>query len=354
MDQADQSTHLTSQMESSPAAFAAPLPLKVHLLWVASGRKEEADLVARLSPGYDRFHLVRVPSGKAATHRLQEEGFDGVLVGHHPPKLDAPELIAHLRTLHSGDPIVALLPSGHQTSLERDRLLTACLSAGADQCFPVDVQTPTDDLQGLCWALSRAIERQQLLRAEARWNSQEQQRLRHERCEGQRWRDRLADLAGLPTSQTLPAEHHGASDPAGSSPKTHHPEPNPSPKSCGSPKPSGERSSKAPLKLWIAYRDLLRVHVMLGNGQLNEDADRIAETFVEASLPATEVVRLHLGALEELTRHLGSRSPRHLLTRADALLVRVLMGVADGYRRNFRQVTNIPCQQWLPGLALDS
>jgi hypothetical protein len=55
--------------------------------------------------------------------------------------------------------------------------------------------------------------------------------------------------------------------------------------------------------------------------------------------------------LEELIRGLGSRSTRHVMSRADLLALEMLLHTADGYRRRYQERVQPPVQQPLPGFA---
>jgi len=46
---------------------------------------------------------------------------------------------------------------------------------------------------------------------------------------------------------------------------------------------------------------------------------------------------------------LGSRSTRHVMTRADLLALEIMVHLADNYRERYREQVNPPTQQLLPG-----
>jgi len=60
-------------------------------------------------------------------------------------------------------------------------------------------------------------------------------------------------------------------------------------------------------------------------------------------------MNLHLHVLEELVRGLGSRSTRHVMTRADLLALEVMVHLAEGYRQRYQHRISPPRQQALPG-----
>ena len=49
--------------------------------------------------------------------------------------------------------------------------------------------------------------------------------------------------------------------------------------------------------------------------------------------------------LEELIHGLGSRSTRHVMNRADLLVLELLLHVADGYRRRYQERVHPAVQQ---------
>ena len=53
--------------------------------------------------------------------------------------------------------------------------------------------------------------------------------------------------------------------------------------------------------------------------------------------------------LEELVHGLGSRSTRHVMTRADLLSLELMMHLAEGYRRRYQERIHPPLQRILPG-----
>jgi hypothetical protein len=58
---------------------------------------------------------------------------------------------------------------------------------------------------------------------------------------------------------------------------------------------------------------------------------------------------LHLHVLEEMVRGLGSRSARHVMNRADMLVLEVMINLAQNYRERFLKRVHPPRQRLLPG-----
>ena len=63
-------------------------------------------------------------------------------------------------------------------------------------------------------------------------------------------------------------------------------------------------------------------------------------------------MQLHLTALEDLLEGLGSRSTRHVLTRADLLVLEVMVNLAEGYRQMYLWRMDPPRQRLLPGFDM--
>jgi hypothetical protein len=104
-----------------------------------------------------------------------------------------------------------------------------------------------------------------------------------------------------------------------------------------------------PGELVHLYRELLRTYVIMGSGNLGCEIARLAELLATAGMAAREAMRLHLQVLEELIHGLGTRSARHVMTRADLLIMEIMIHLAECYRTRYRERVNPPAQQMLPG-----
>jgi hypothetical protein len=65
---------------------------------------------------------------------------------------------------------------------------------------------------------------------------------------------------------------------------------------------------------------------------------------------ARQAVQLHLHVLEEMIRGLGNRSSRHVMNRADLLILEVIVDLAESYRERYFQRIHPPKQLLLPGI----
>ena len=245
----------------------------------------------------------------AGLARLRDENFDAVLVSHQPDALNALDLVEGYRAGGADEPIVVL---GTQSEQE---MAVLCHEVGADGYLCVHTATT----RNLIWVISRAVERHQLVRENQRLNLAEQTRL-------QREHDEAAVL--LRQQRALLDE----------------------PETTDGDRPSELSATHLlPVELIGHYRELLRTYVIMGSGNLAKELRCLAELLVVAGVTAQQTMRIHLQVLEELIHGLGSRSTRHVMNRADLLVLELLLNVAEGYRRRYRERVNPPEQRRLPG-----
>lgn len=256
--------------------------------------------------------------GKSAgLARLRDEVFDVVLVSHEPDDLDALDLVEGYRAGGADEPMIVL---GTQSEQEMAAL---CYEVGADGYVCVHTATT----RNLIWLAARAIHYHQMVRENYKLTLAEQNRLQRDHDEADRLLEQqrailgdlesLRDAIGPDDVQPLPSH---ATAPA-----------------------------LLPQPLVEHYRELLRTYVIMGSGNLGCELKRLAELLAGAGLSAQDTMQLHLSVLEELVRGLGARSTRHVMTRADLLVLEVMVHLADGYRRRYRQRAQPPEQLLLPG-----
>jgi CheY-like chemotaxis protein len=243
--------------------------------------------------------LAQVLGSSAGLARLRDEPFDAVLVSHEPGELDALGLIEAYRAGGADEPIVVL---GTQSEQE---MAVLCYEVGADSYVCVNTATT----RNLIWMVVRAVQRHQLIRENRRLDHSERTRLQREHEEAHRLLDEQQALVG----------------------------------------DGGQSPRSLPAVLVAHYRELLRAYVIMGSGNLAGELSRLAEILVSAGVTAREAMQLHLTVLEELLQGLGTRSTRHVMTRADLLVMELLLSLADGYRHRWREYVHPPVQRLLPG-----
>jgi hypothetical protein len=113
--------------------------------------------------------------------------------------------------------------------------------------------------------------------------------------------------------------------------------------------PSAQPESHLPDRLVTHYRELLRAYVVMGAGNLVDEMTTLATLLADAGVSAQRTMQLHVRVLEELIGSLGNRSARHVMNRADLLVLEVMAHLADGYRRRYHERSHPPRQLELPG-----
>ena len=104
-----------------------------------------------------------------------------------------------------------------------------------------------------------------------------------------------------------------------------------------------------PPELTAHYRELLRIYVIMGSGNLADELRRLAGLLVAAGVTARQTAGMHLDVVAEMISGLGARSSRHVMTRADLLILEVMMHLGEGYRRGYEELLHPPAQRLLPG-----
>ncbi len=294
------------------------LPTRMRVLYVTTHRRTGAWLAEALAADSASKVLLEESVGTvAALARLRDEAFDAILVSPEPDELDALELIEGYRAGGADDPIVVL---GMQSEQE---MAVLCYEVGADAYVCIHTTTT----RNLIWVAARAIQRHQLVRQNHHLAQAEQTRLLREHDEAgrllQQQRALLTGLDGVRRGdETTLAQ--GTCDDA-------------------------QLAVDLPEPLIAHYRELLRTYVIMGSGNLACELKRLAELLVSARLTARQAMQLHLKVLEELVHGLGARSTRHVMTRADLLVLEVMVHLAEGYRQRYQEQVRPPVQRLLQG-----
>ncbi len=282
------------------------LPSRLRVLYVTTARRTGAWLAeAFANDSACRVTLEESCGAGAGLTLLREQAFDAVLVGHEPPELDALGFLDALRGGGGEEPLIVL---GQQSEQEMAAL---CYEAGADQYLCVNTTTT----RNLLWVVARATERRGLIRENRRLAQAERHRLRQEHRETERLLteqrgmirevEPRGDVAELGNA-TLAALGNRIGD-AGEWPELNE-------------------------SLKHHYRELLRAHVIMGSGNLGDEMISLAEQLAADGVSAPQTMQLHVEVLEQLVQGLGSRSARHVMTRADLLILEVLVQLAERYR----------------------
>ena len=84
-------------------------------------------------------------------------------------------------------------------------------------------------------------------------------------------------------------------------------------------------------------------------GNLSDEMASLARLLATSGISAQRTMQLHVQVLEELVRGLGNRSARHVMSRADLLVLEVMGHLADSYRQRYHERRWPPRQLRLPG-----
>ena len=290
------------------------LPSRIKALYITTQARMGGWLAEALAgDSAARVLLEEVVGSAAGMARLHDEVFDAVLVSHEPQELDALDLIEGYRTSGADEPMIVL---GSQSEQEMSAL---CYEVGADGYVCVHSTTT----RNLIWIVARAIQRHQLIRENQHLQHAEQTRLQREHDES----TRLIQEQRAVIEQSPQGEASGG---------------------------AGDGGSRLPLlplpaELIAHYRELLRIYVIMGSGSMSDEMRRLAELLVAAGLTAPQTIQLHLEVVEEMVQGLGARSTRHVMTRADLLVMELLLHLAEGYRLRYQERIHPPLQRLLPG-----
>ncbi len=279
------------------------------LLVVAEAEQAERLGEAIVSEGTCRVELDSAIGATAALQALRLEAYDALIATHLTERLDTIPLAEALRAAGDETPLVVL---GDQPAIE---LEADCWAAGADAYCHAPQATP----RHLFWLLNRAIDQRELARENRRFRQAEQSRLSHEHDETERLlseqRALIHELEGLPT---LSADRPMLLD-----------------------RPPSAANS-LPASIAKRYQELLRAYVVMGAGGLAEEMHRLAETLAGEGYAAPQLMELHLETLGKQVEGLGNRSARHVMTRADLLVLEVMVHLAEAYRRRYVESAGDP------------
>ena len=305
------------------------LPSLMKVLYITSSQRTGDWLAEAFAADSAAQIVLEEAVGKTAgLSRLRDEVFDAVLVSHEPGELDALEVVEGLRTGGNEEPMILL------GTVPPEQIDALCYEVGADDYCCVTETT----VRGLLWKFARAMQRHELLRENRRLVQVQRQRLQQEHHEAQRLLDQqralIDDLEGLRTGKTqLSDQPLGNID--------------------DSLAKTAVNKTDSPLALPESlvkhYRELLRAYVIMGVGNLADEMSALAQLLAASGASAQRALQMHVTVLEDMVQGLGNRSARHVINRADLLVLEVMGHLADGYRQRCHEVRGPGCQLPLPG-----
>ncbi len=305
----------TSAKETPRNLPATPwgfLPPRMRVLYITTPRRTGSWLAeAFTSDSACEVTLEEAQGAAAGLARLRERVFDAVLVSHEPPELDALDLLDGLRAGGAEEPLIVLGQPSEQ------ELAALCYEVGADAYICVNTATT----RTLLWIVARATERHNLIRENRRLAEAERHRHQQEHREAQRL---LSEQRGLIRDLEVPRGQESADEES---------------EAAGGAMAAISRRAAGPAEpptlddaVKTHYRELLRAHVIMGSGNLASEMASLAQLLADRGVTAPQTLQLHVQVLEELVQGLGNRSARHVMTRADLLVLEILVHLAERYR----------------------
>jgi DNA-binding response OmpR family regulator len=281
-------TELKSAIDRAPSAWQG-VPPRLKVLYISAPQRTGGWLAEALAADSATQILLEEVAGEAAgMARLRDEVFDAILISHEPGALDALVLVEGYRTGGAEEPIIVL---GAESEAD---LAVLCYEVGADGYVCVQSTTTRNFL----WTLGRAVQRHELIDENQRFHHAERTRMQREQDESHRL---------LAEQEAFLANFQRAS--------------------------LDEVNVELPAELIAHYRELLRTYVIMGSGNLSEELRKLACLLVRGGISSGKTMELHLDVLQETVQGLGARSTRHVMARADLLILEVITGLGEGYRR---------------------
>ncbi len=277
------------------------IPTSMRVLYISDEHRTGAWLAeAFASDSSSRIELHEAHGSTNGLIALRENVFDAVIVSHVPNELDAPNLIAGYRSggINAATIVVGDLPDSEMKS--------RCFQVGADDYLCIHSTT----VRNLLWTMSRAMKRFALEEENIRLVKEQDQIQSREQEEAQKILSEQKTTCGDIFNLCYQRENQY----------------------------TGQVPNKktAPKEFIQWYKDILKTYVIMGVGSLPKEVLSLVQVLVENNISAPEVIEVHLKALDGLIEKNGGRSTRHLMARADQLLVEFLTHLSEYYRLNYQ------------------
>jgi len=279
-----------------------PLPATLRLLCVSVQEPSWTVLALLLDEYGCREPQFRwCSSSLQALGALRDETYDCLIVDDSDGTLRAPALVEAVAADGCAEAILILAPPG-----DDQRLAALCR-------FDCEVLVSASGWQArtLPQWIARTMERSQMVRENLRLAGADQRRTLRDRDET----DQL-----LEQQRRILHEHADAGRAL--------------PARLRAPDGGFEAAlHKLPAEVVAIYQDLLRSYVMMGSGSLAAEIRKLAQLLVVAGLSPTAALHVHLERVAELIGGLGSRSSRHVMSRADLLAMELMIEIGECYRQ---------------------
>ncbi|MBQ2620033.1 MAG: response regulator [Thermoguttaceae bacterium] len=253
--------------------------------WLAKAFKTEKNV---------NVELDEVCGASEGLNALRQSVYDVVIVCHAPGELDAPDFIAAYRA--SGIYAAALVV-GDKDDAE---LKSRCYQVGADDYLCIYSTT----VRNLLWAMARALKRFRLEEENSRFVKEKKQLVAREKEEA---------TAMLIEQKSMAESIDGYYD-NDSADKT-------------------QVTPQAKQNFLRMYEELLRSYVVMGAGCMTKQLSSIAALLAKGGISAREAMAIHLECVGSMIESNGGRSSRHVMARADELIMELLVHLTEEYRK---------------------
>ena len=275
------------------------LPASLKVLLVSPDPEFSTPICRALREGESsncRVHFQQAENVTVGLALLRDQSFEVVLLTEKAVEGRLRGIVDSIRA--GGSPNQAVIVVGSEPG---ESLAVSCFEDGADDY--VDLTSTTK--AGLIWQLARASKWRKLSAENQRLRQNQQQQISRQAEEAlARWTEQsnLLGVAEL-VNRNWPAEEL----------------PN----------------------LRGYYREVLQAHIIMGSGQAATELERLTEIFVDEQITAQQLMRMHLTVVHEAIHELGDRCARHVMNRADSLVIDLLIRISDGYhRRSTNRLSN--------------
>lgn len=336
-------TALNDLAESLPKPPWGNLPPRMRVLYITTYQRTGGWLAEAFAADSASDVVLEEAVGAAAgMERLRDEIFDAVLIDHEPEQLDALELLAGVRTGSSDEPIIVL---GTKSESEMNALF---YEVGGSKLLTAYLCINSTTTRTLIWTVARSIEHHNLTRENRRLLQADRQRRAQEHQEAERLLQQQWNLTRDLHVISPSGDSQAASlnDTVNDTVQNHQ---TPNDHLVSTNAGSQSQRVELPEEFVSHYRELLRAYIIMGSGNLANEMSMLAKLLVVAGISARQAMSMHLQVLEELVHGLGSRSARHVMTRADLLILEVMVHLAGSYHRQYLKQAHPPRQLYLPG-----
>ncbi len=297
------------------------LPVGFRLLCVAATEPSWIGLSLRLDGiGCHDSRLKWVSTASEAMTTLRNEVFDCIVLTQHvrsgQADWDTINLLNAIRASGCEDTVIVL------TNEPSDLLTTVAFESNAEML----VSPALIDSKALVPCIQRGLRQCELRRENHRLSVANHRRLVRERDEAdhllQQQRDIVKELELL-TGRLSTEDDARVFDPDGLI-------------ASGNRRDPSRARLTVPDEIKTYYQELLRTYVIMGNGNLGSEIATLAQVLASIGLSPRDTLSLHLERVEQLVRGLGNRSTRHVMARADLLVLELIMHIGECYQHQSR------------------